>query len=608
MTASSSTVASQGEPARVSRYWQVFIVVLGLLVLVHNAGSMWDVSNGFSGAGSVAEGSVLGDLNRPDPDGYWSVIAVMPGSPLAMAGVRQGDAIGYDRAIDGFRSFRAGQAVGFTLRRNGAVSHHEMIAVPVPAASPAQVRLVVFLSGIMSIPGLIGVFVALRSGRRASTLLLGAALICLSCSGNAPNLAESAAWFFPAFYCVATAVKYAPPVLFLAFALVARRETSGNIPRGWMIALGAYALMPAVLTGNDVWSALVGRSLLNAHAVVVGRTTLLGAGLLLAIFALGAAWREARGMDRTRYAFMLVAIGLLSCLELMGVLINLTGTQWTLANPLVLILIVCTIMGASVFAYAVLRHRVIDIGFAVNRTLVYAVVSASLLATFGLVEWAVDHFVSIGGREKNVLVDAAVAVGVFLAFHRVRDWVEHVIESLFFSHWKKAEADLRRFVKEASFVTEASSLASAFARALSHYTGGAEAAVYVAEKGSYTRAAGSIASAPAELDVNLPALVSVRAAPEPIEAHEGALTGCLVAPMINRNELIGVAIVGPKPSGHALRPDEIELIGWATRHVGLDLHALKIEQLNGEIDRLNGQIAAFQAETATLRSLVTQRA
>jgi hypothetical protein len=60
-------------------------------------------------------------------------------------------------------------------------------------------------------------------------------------------------------------------------------------------------------------------------------------------------------------------------------------------------------------------------------------------------------------------VDAAIAVGVFLTFHRVRD----VVEGLFFRRWQKAEADLRKFVREAAFFGEAPALTRAFVQALS---------------------------------------------------------------------------------------------------------------------------------------------
>ncbi|RDI97312.1 hypothetical protein DVT68_16225 [Dyella solisilvae] len=606
MAASSSTFGRELEPARVPRYWQALILVLGLLVLAHMSLWIWEALNGYPGEGRVG---VL--QQEAGPDGFWRIVKVEPGSPLATAGARPGDAIRYDRAADAVRQFRAGESVGLTLRHEAALSHYTLTAAPrsIPANELAQDqaerRLAIVICSAWMVPALIGLLVTLRSRGRTSVVLLGAALVGLGLTYTNPNLLEGASWIGTAIYCGGDLMQFAPPVLFLAFALAARRETRSKLPRRWLIALGAYTLVVAMLAGRVVWVDLTGRSLVLTHSMgVTVWTTTAGIGLLLTVLALGAAWRESVGMDRTRYAFMLAAIGLLSSLQFVGALIYATGNQWTTANPLVLMLLGAPILGASVFAYAVLRHRVVDIGFAVNRTLVYGAVSAALLATFGLVEWAVDHFVSIGGREKNVLVDAAVAVGIFLAFHRVRDWVEHLIESLFFSNWKKAEERLRRFVKEAPFFIEASTLTAAFVRTLSQYAGGAETAVYVKDGHGYTRAAGGIADSPAVLDGDLPTLVSVRATLEPIEAPDGVLAGCLVTPMVNRNEVIGLTVVGPKPSAHVFRPDEIELIGWATRQIGLDMHALEIEQLQAQ----NAQIAPLQRENAMLHALVAQRA
>jgi len=64
--------------------------------------------------------------------------------------------------------------------------------------------------------------------------------------------------------------------------------------------------------------------------------------------------------------------------------------------------------------------------------------------------------------------------------------------------------------------------------------------------------------------------------------------------MVNRNEVLGVVLLGPKPSGQDLRPDEVELIEWATRQVGLDLHALKVEQLERERSELRSANAQLE--------------
>lgn len=57
-------------------------------------------------------------------------------------------------------------------------------------------------------------------------------------------------------------------------------------------------------------------------------------------------------------------------------------------------------------------------------------------------------------------------------------------------------------------------------------------------------------------------------------------TGFLInRTMVHRADVTGFMALGRKPSGSAWRPDEIELLGWASHHIGLDLYALKVEHL-----------------------------
>jgi hypothetical protein len=302
-----------------------------------------------------------------------------------------------------------------------------------------------------------------------------------------------------------------------------------------------------------------------------------------------AGWRRSDRSARSRYALLLVAFAVTLAAQLLTLLP--TALKLPFINPAsVTGEVLNGLVAPALFAYAILRHRVFDLGFALNRTLVYGLVSAILLAAFGLIEWAVDHLVPIAGREKNAIVDAAIAVGVFLTFHRVRDGVERVVERLFFRSWQRAEANLRRFVREAAFVTRAPALAQAFARALGDYAEGAEAAVYLAKGDGYARTEGKVSGVAQRLDANLPALVSLRANPKPVELPDTELGAALIAPMINRNEVIGVVLLGPKPCGLDYRPDEIELIGWAALQVGLDLYALRVEQLEKDLQAANAQI------------------
>lgn len=594
--------ASARDGARVSTFWVILVLMVGAFGLAHDLGRGWERWNLSAGYGDK-ELDGFSRTVESGPDGFLRIVSVKPDGALAAAGVRSGEEVRLDRPTDAWRTPRAGETIGFTIRRGGALSHRTVSLRPRPVG-PQDRALAVsdpFSFGIEAVICLMGMFVALRSRRRASPVLLGAALVCLGLSGDIANLAESDPRLYPAWASLAVTIYSVAPVLLLAFALAARRDTRGDIPPAWRTVLIVYAAVQAVTIGYTLWLAFTARALLLDFRALSGVSMVLQIlGYLLALLVLGLAWRESQGRDRVRYAFMLVACGLLTVSkEGVGGIVNLTGDDWTLNNPLAVIDTVGEFLGSVVFAYAVLRLRVIDLGFAVNRTLIYGVVSAILLAAFGLVEWAVVHFLPIQGRENNALVDAAIAVAVFLTFHRVRDVVEHVIERLFFRRWQKAEARLRQFVREAPFATRAETLTRGFAAALTHYTEGAQAAVYLLDAaGRYHLAGGAVASLGESLDTDDPALIAIRAEPRALMPDEfGSLLDIAVAaPMVNRNEVIGLAVLGPKPSGLDFRPDEIELVGWATLQVGLDLHALKMEQLESAQARQTEQISVLNAK------------
>ena len=97
------------------------------------------------------------------------------------------------------------------------------------------------------------------------------------------------------------------------------------------------------------------------------------------------------------------------------------------------------------------------------------------------------------------------------------------------------------------------------------------------------RDAGSLDGLGAIVDADAPALVEMRAEGKPL-FDDGArgLHAALVLPMIQRNDLTGFVVLGAKPSGDAYRPDERALLADAAQKIGLDLHALRIEELEAE--------------------------
>lgn len=586
---------------RVLVFWQVVFLAIGTFVLSDDLAqgwSSWSLLRGYGQLGFESSPVVWTGFNR--------VKTVSPGGPFATLGVRPGNFVRFDRAYTPYDPLRAGEPVGFSLRREGGLSHQVAIAAPiqVPPAERRRWR----ASGV-AIPMsrafacAIGMFAILRSRGRASTLLFGAAVVAQA-TWLGLTLTESESWLRPAVILLQDCNLAAGSPLLLAFALAALRQNGGRSSRLWICALAAGAMALAFNFGIMLtWWRWTGYRLFWSRefslALNMAVTVLLNG---LAIIALGLVWRRSQGAERARYGMMLLAALCLSVTPatLAGARMFVGATSpWRL-----IVEVSAPVVGAAVFAYAVLRHRVIDPGFAVNRTLVFGAVSGVLLGAFGLIEWAVDHLVKIDGREANAFIDAGVALAVFLTFHRVRDAVEHVVEALFFKRWQEAEAALRRFVAEAAFVTDRDALLAALAAALSRFADGAAVAIYLpSESGGLARAAGMLDGVASRLDENDPALVRMRAERRAVEPQtcDSALIASLCAPLVKGADIGGAVLLGPKPNGMDLRPDETDLVGWACLQAGLDLHALEVRRLRESLKLADARMEELRAVVALQR-------
>jgi hypothetical protein len=232
-------------------------------------------------------------------------------------------------------------------------------------------------------------------------------------------------------------------------------------------------------------------------------------------------------------------------------------------------------------------------------------VTFTLLAAFGLLEWSVEHLIPEAWHEGGPYISAIIAVSLFLAFHRVRDWVERRIERLFFSSWHRAEAALKRYVKSARHFEKVPKICTSFTEAVTKYAQGADAALYLRQRdGTYRLEAGKLTGAEAVQADDHPVFALMRSEREPIDLSQvdATLPGTLALPMLDQGVLLGFVLLAGKPDGAPYRPDEVENLGWAAQQVGLDLRALHARQLEEEIDKLSAQSAEKDRLLAMLAS------
>lgn len=519
-------------------------------------------------------------IPRSTRPGYLEVRRVAPDHQLAAAGVRAGDSIRFEHPWDAYRAnLPAETRFNLTILRDGN-------AIPTSfLTGPSRTRgwnVETLLSSFTCLfMALAGVVIALRAGAGGG-VLLGASLIAMAHLGSNPFYWEND---IVRYFHVSTlwgVIMTLGPVGIFGFALIQRARATGQaISRTWKSVFWVYV------------AAAVGDFLNYSYATVAitppplpmpffATVLIVWSGYFLALGVLIRGAFETTGEDRTRFGFLAAALGFyFGGTTFSGFIINLTGNDFSLTNPVALAGQILACLGVVIFLYAALRHRVVDLGFAVNRTLVFGALSTTLLFTFFFLEWGAEQIIPSDMREASLLASAGIAFVLFLLFHKVRDWVERCVETLFFRQWRNKEAELRRFVRQAAFVTRADALRTSTIAAFARFADGAAVALYRQDGDGYVRVEGAVAGMAERLDPDTPALVRLRAELDPLE--EGLPEGAaLILPLVQRKDLTGFFVLGPKPSGELYRPDELEVLAEAAGRIGLDLHGLRLEALEAE--------------------------
>jgi hypothetical protein len=94
----------------------------------------------------------------------------------------------------------------------------------------------------------------------------------------------------------------------------------------------------------------------------------------------------------------------------------------------VLLQLVAAPVVAVSMAVAVLKYRLYEIDFIINRTLVYGAVSAILAGLFAGLSTAVQHVVVALTGQRSELATIAVALIVAASFHPLRVWLQSVVD------------------------------------------------------------------------------------------------------------------------------------------------------------------------------------
>ena len=500
-----------------------------------------------------------------------------PWSLAPQSGLQVGDTFIPDHGYDMGRSFAPGESVGGTIVRDGASLRAEVPTTARPIERMEKLRFFLNAS-LCSLGILISLAIGFRQADRRSSRALALAFLWFS-----TNLGDSCSppeWPL-VFVSVVNSAAFVPGWYFLLWFAIHYPDES---PTGWR--RGLRRLLPIFLIG-----AIVGTTMYVAAALGRITNSAAGTGYLVYVGAAGPftlaafwdGWRRSSGVLRQRFSWLLGGFAVFFVASYSSWLDWLViGMSSDYVN---LISVLGSLTMYVALSYAILRHRVLDMGLALNRSLVVAVVGAVLLGTFQLLQVVTARMRHFDDPAKAGLLSGVLAVLVMLSYPKVKPKAEWLIDRLFFRDWVEREADLARFVTDARGFTEASALATALVGAVDRFSGEAGATLYVrTDDGRFERRQASTGSAPPLLDADEPVAVALRAGRTVARCEEAhsTLPGELAMVLSRQRDLDAFVLIGRRRDGSVLRSDEVTALRAALQSAGVEWQALRWEALQRE--------------------------
>jgi hypothetical protein len=547
-------------------------------------------------------GTLAVELAPPDHDYRQLILGIAPNSPLAAAGAQPGDQLSYLRQSDGIRRKGTDELIPVRLTRHDGQSR-DLLVRPVAVASSAP-DLATYHGGLFAstIAALaIGFLIGFRCADSNAMRIMSLSLMSIAIEFATLYLPASP--FLEWCYKLLWPLSYLTLYVGLPYFTLQLPQSAPHWHRSWVRKL-FYAFAAA-------WTVEVAAILLYRTGMLplewqalvqnAGRDTVLS--LVTVAIVLGASWcswRQSSGAEKQRMAWLGVCFGLLYFWFSSDDIRDAFGLSWKPAwLPLVKSMgIMSCYLGLG---YAILRHKVFDLGFAINRVLVYSLMSTMLLTLFALTEFGVDKLLHFEGREKNVIFDAAVALGIILTFHRIQHWVNHRVDHVFFHHWQAAADRLRHFVERASSISEPEALQTKFMRAVEEFADARGSAIYWADaSGTFQRTHATLQGAPAAIDANHDVAIELRHTRGLVElaAAGQSLHAELALPLLAHNEVAGLMLVGAKDGGHSYRPDELSLLATTVPRICMVLETLRLQMLERTVAEMDAEIKRLTAQSA----------
>lgn len=300
-----------------------------------------------------------------------------------------------------------------------------------------------------------------------------------------------------------------------------------------------------------------------------------GLAISSVIFSLGAlaiSWRFTSGITRQRLAWIGFCMGNIYAIYLFHNLSRIFDEEKSLAyfeffNSFIIFL---AYVGLG---YAVLRNRLFDFSFAINRFSVYALVTLGMCANLALMQLLLAPHLDLDERWKTLLFDVVCGSLLVAAYKPLRNLAENVVRTRLYPKWRAQQEALQIAVANGANIQGQAELLAHYLNAFTAYTGGAACAIYTYHEAYCRKIAGDFESAPEMVYALGGDLARILSSRLPLSLQELAGENALIVPFTHRGYLTGMLLLGGKPDFNQYRPDEVRTIVETATMLDQDLQA-----------------------------------